>query len=491
MPARVALEVTAGPIKGKVFTFDTHDAFLFGRSRDCHARLPENDKTVSRHHFIMEVNPPCATIRDLGSLNGTLVNDKKHGGREPHETPEEASKKLFQEVDLSHGDLVQVGSTEFRVSVFLPIVCSRCGKEIRGGAKRSARSRNRVQICTACRQEDAGGSRASRRGMCSHCGHEITPEPGGPGLGPRMCGPCLEISRENPMAGMMALLREKGKAHGLSENESFPGYRVKGLLGRGAMGAVYLAVREQDDQKVAIKVMLAKVAVDAGLQTLFLREMQITMRLRHPNIVELYDQGAAGGGFYFVMEYCSGGSLEFLMNERGGFLSVDEAKPLMLQALEGLAYAHKQGFVHRDLKPRNILLTAAESRAAKISDLGSSKNFQEAGFSGMTLTGAMSGTPMYMPREQLLNFKYVKPVSDVWGMAATFYRTLTGEYPRDLEPGESPVAAVLKRTAVPIRERHGAIPPKVAKVIDRALSDNLAERYQDAREFLMAMRRAF
>ena len=81
MPGRVCLAVVAGPIQGRQFAFEDHDTFLFGRSPDCHAQLAEADGTASRHHFLLEVNPPAARLRDLGSLNGTYVNGTKYGGR--------------------------------------------------------------------------------------------------------------------------------------------------------------------------------------------------------------------------------------------------------------------------------------------------------------------------------------------------------------------------------------------------------------------------
>src|SRR4029450_10715290 len=81
MPGRVCLAVVAGPIQGRQFAFEAHDTFLFGRSPDCHAQLAEADGTASRHHFLLEVNPPAARLRDLGSLNGTYVNGTKYGGR--------------------------------------------------------------------------------------------------------------------------------------------------------------------------------------------------------------------------------------------------------------------------------------------------------------------------------------------------------------------------------------------------------------------------
>jgi serine/threonine protein kinase len=160
-----------------------------------------------------------------------------------------------------------------------------------------------------------------------------------------------------------------------------------------------------------------------------------------------------------------------------------EAAPIMLQALEGLAYAHQKGFVHRDLKPQNILLTARERGVAKVSDFGLAKNFQKAGFSGMTATGSVAGTYPFMAREQVTNFKYVKPVSDVWSMGATLYFMLTGEFPRDFRRGQDPMEVILRGNIVSIRKRDSSIPRNVAEVIDRAVADKDRERYQTAAEF--------
>ena len=99
MKSLVRLEILDGPLKGRKFEFAEHDTFIFGRALDCHAHLP-NDTLVSRHHFLLEVNPPLARLRDLGSLNATHVNNLKCGGREKGETPEEGAKRRYPAVDL-------------------------------------------------------------------------------------------------------------------------------------------------------------------------------------------------------------------------------------------------------------------------------------------------------------------------------------------------------------------------------------------------------
>ncbi|MEA3440986.1 MAG: protein kinase, partial [Chloroflexota bacterium] len=145
----------------------------------------------------------------------------------------------------------------------------------------------------------------------------------------------------------------------------------------------------------------------------------------------------------------------------------------------------------RDLKPQNILLTGSERKLiAKVTDYGLSKNFDKAGWSGMTMTGDVAGTVPFMPRDQVRNFKYAKPPVDVWSMGATFYNLLTGEFPRDFAPRKDPILQVLQNPVVPVRKRDSSIPKGVADVIDTALSDDVKNRYQDGGEMLAALEQA-
>ena len=419
MPARVTLTVTAGPLAGRVFSYDRHDTFLFGRSPDCHAELAANDTTASRHHFLLEVNPPGARLRDLGSLNGTHVNGQKHGGRGRQESPEEAARRRLPEVDLRDGDHIRVGATVFEVAI--------------EGHRSTAPA-------------DA-------------------PEDGGSGL-----ESLLGVRPAVPL--------------------DVPGYLVGKMIGRGGMGAVYLAKRQEDGSTVALKVMLAQTDVDDAARENFQREIEITRSLRHPRIVSLFDHGSAGSTFYFAMEYCAGGSLSAALLQRQKPLDLDVAMRLSQQVLEGLSFAHEQGFIHRDIKPENILLASAEMTVAKLTDFGLAKSFQQAGLSGMTATGFAAGTLQFMPREQLTNFRLLRPASDVWSMGATVYYMLTLRYVRDFQAAKDPLAVVLGGNVVPIRDRKPQIPAALAEVVDRAVDDDLVRRYSSATEFRDALRKA-
>ncbi len=416
MAARVTLKVTAGPLAGRVFSYDRHDTFLFGRSPDCHAELAANDTTASRHHFLLEVNPPRARLRDLGSLNGTHVNGEKHGGRGRQESPEEAARRRLPEVDLRDGDQIRVGATVFEVAI---------------------------------------------EGYHSTAPADL-PGDGGSGL-------------ESLLGVRPAVPVE------------IPGYAVGKLIGRGGMGAVYLAKRQEDGSTVALKVMLAQSDVDDAARENFQREIEITRSLRHPRIVSLIDHGSAGSRFYFAMEYCAGGSVADLQRRQPGGLPLTLSVRIALEALEGLAHAHERGFVHRDLKPENLLLADDTGGGAKVTDFGLAKSFQQAGLSGMTATGAVAGTLYFMPREQLTQFRLLKPVSDVWSMGATLYHMLTAAYPREFRPGEDPLPIILRGGVVPIRARDPRLPERVAAVVDRSVVDAVPERYQTAGEFRAAL----
>jgi serine/threonine-protein kinase len=485
MPGQVTLHVSKGPIKGQVFAFEEHDTFIFGRSPDCHAQLPADDATASRHHFILEANPPDVRIRDLGSLNGTYVNETKYGGRAKGETPEEAAQRKFPEVDLKDGDVIRVGETVFTVRVEMPAVCCDCGRRIADSEKKACEWVAGTFICPRCREKALKANEPPKKPepiRCKQCGKDVSNEVGGR-RGDYVCQSCQAKAEADPVAVLMKLMQEHLRGRGEAAPSGVPGYELGKLLGRGGMGAVYLAKRKEDGATAAVKVMLSKIAVDEDARQGFQREIEVTRSLRHSNCVELLDHGSAGSAFYFAMEFCPGGSVDGLMERHSGKIPLKEAAPIMLQALEGLAYAHQKGFVHRDLKPQNILLTARERGVAKVSDFGLAKNFQKAGFSGMTATGSVAGTYPFMAREQVTNFKYVKPVSDVWSMGATLYFMLTGEFPRDFRRGQDPMEVILRGNIVSIRKRDSSIPRNVAEVIDRAVADKDRERYQTAAEF--------
>lgn len=500
MPAKVLLQVTSGPIQGTVFSFESHDTFLFGRHDSCHARLPK-DPMVSRNQFILEVNPPDVRLRDLASLNGTYVNGVKYGGRAAHENPQDAAGRQFPDVDLSDGDRISVGNTTIQVSIAVPLTCGQCGAEIAADDRPSAEWMPGSFLCHTCRGKLSTGDYAgsvypllttARKPAevgpaCERCGKNVAHEVG-QRRGQYVCQSCrAEVLSGGDVRQLLqqAVERQNDQPTGIA------GYDLGKVLGKGGMGIVHQAVRKSDGAVVAVKVMLPSVAVDESARRMFLREIDVTRRLRHENLVALLDSGSAGSAFYFALEFCNGRSLDRLMAHQGGKLPLAIAGPIMLQCLAGLEFAHAQGFVHRDLKPPNILLhREGATWTSKVSDFGLAKNFESAGLSGMTATGTAGGTFDFMPREQLTDFKFVRPVSDIWSIGATFYNVLTGQFPRNRGAGSDPVDVILNAKPVPIRQRNSAIPQGVAAVIDRALAVNEGERFPSAGEMKAALAQA-
>lgn len=455
MPGTLSLTITSGPMADKMFTFDEHDTLLGGRLPDCHICLPD-DRSVSRHHFLLEVNPPDARIRDLGSLHGTYINGQKYGGRAKHETPEEGAKRAYPQVDLRDGDEVKVGATIFQIHL------------------------------EAMPASEAGSEEAVK---CQRCGASAPAEEGAAQQGGYLCAACHLSPEFDPFAALAAIFKQAPQA--AKPHVLLADYEVGKLLGAGGMGAVYLASHKRTGEQAAVKVMLSRVNVSDEARQKFLREIETTSTLRHQHIVRFLGHGAEGSIFYFLLEYCAGGSVADLMKRRGGKLAWEEARPILLHALQGLAYLHEQGFVHRDLKPHNLLLAGtAGAWTAKVSDMGLAKSFENAGFSGMTVTGNASGSFPFMPREQLINFKRVQPVSDVWAMGATCYSILTGTFPRTQRPGEDPMLAILRGEIIPIRQRNPQVPARVAAVIDQALANKEEERFSHAGEMYAVLVRA-
>jgi len=458
----VKLKIISGPMSGRDFEFNEHDVFIFGRASDCHCCLPD-DQYISRHHFLLEVNPPEVRLKDLGSLNGTYLNGMKFGGRRKDEQPEEAAKRTTY-CDVKNGDLLKVGNSTISIALGdandkqAPAVCIKCGRAIAANEWDELAYMGGSFLCRACRAKLA------------------------------VPIPSIKEDVKGAKANVLddLLLGIFGSDQ---SSPNIPGYQILGEIGKGGFGKVYLVKRNRDGKEAALKVMLSrkKHANDKDIQR-FQREMKICMDLQHKNIVALDEQGNHNGMFYFTMEFCPGGNMGRMIDKRGKPLEVDEALPMMLQVLDGLAYAHARSIVHRDIKPENILLDQS-LKVAKISDFGLSKNFEQAGLSGFTAAGEYAGTPHYMPKEQLLDYKHTKPASDIFSIGATFYYMLTAAYVYDFNSGSDPLLEILEGKVIPIRQRKN-MASKLADVIDKSISPESKDRYQDATEMKRDLQRA-
>jgi len=435
---RVILEVQQGPRKGRSFVFDRHDTFIVGRSRFVHCPMPE-DLALSRDHFMIEINPPQCELRDLGSTNGTFVNNHR-----------------VERVRLTSDDVIAAGQSVFRV---------------------------RVESASALSSgDDLGGTQPRTESVSS---------------GPIRCAGCGALAPQN-----LTIIGPVGATSGdavewwcgacrsevTSLPQPVPYYTTLRELGRGAMGVVYQARHNLTGKMVALKLIMPETATTRSAIDRFQREMSVISQLRHPHIVEWYEQGMSRGQFWFAMEYVAGTNLETLAKADPARYPVDQGCRLTCQILKGLEQAHHLGFVHRDIKPENILIAqTAEGLTVKISDFGLAKSIRGVGLSGLTFSGEMRGTVPFMPPEQMLDFKTVTPLADLYGTAATLYYLLTCQYIYD-EPagGGDLIRMLLEEPPIPIRDRRPDVPKALADVIAKCLARDPKARFPDA----ASMRRA-
>jgi eukaryotic-like serine/threonine-protein kinase len=299
------------------------------------------------------------------------------------------------------------------------------------------------------------------------------------------------------------------RADGAPELAFLKGHRIVRELGRGGFGAVFL-LADAEQQTAAIKIAILDPRVeprygDPMARRKFLREIDIAKAVHHPNVVAYGGSGSTDEGLFFTMEYCAGGSVGHLVTTEGR-LPAGRAVRIISQALDGLHHMHTvditakvaggeivkaRGLVHRDVKPDNLLLASdAPDAIVKVADYGMSKAFETAGWSGITATGQAAGTPIFMPRVQLVRFRDAKPEVDVWATAACLYWMLTLEFPRHFPAsarGAAMFDAVMTEPVVPIRSRLASVPTALADVLDAALAETPSLRFASAADFKQAL----
>lgn len=430
---RVTLHVVAGPQTGRSFTFDQHDTFMIGRSEDAQFCLP-HDRFFSRHHCILEIAPPQAFLRDLGSTNGTFVNGLR-----------------VETAYLKHGDRIQGGETVLEVSV--------AADPVEPGGQYYPESTEPSLITIAC----------------LNCGKIASAEASRPDAKlSYVCEECREKLKQNP--------------------QPIPGYQMMRMLGQGGMGSVMLARSVKDGRAVAVKTLLPEVAVSEQSLKRFLREIEVAASLQHPNIVSYIEHGTHNGIVYLVTEYVSGMDASKLAKKRGGKLNFKEVIKIIEQTLSALDFAHNKGFVHRDIKEQNILVEGHyPNYLAKLTDFGLSKSYKQTGMSGVTMVGDVAGTIAYMPPEQVRDFKEVRPPSDIYAVGMTAYSLLTGAHALDISPKAGiaeTVKAIFEKPIIPIASRVPEVPIRVSAVIETALAKQVELRWRTAGEMREALLRA-
>jgi serine/threonine protein kinase len=272
-------------------------------------------------------------------------------------------------------------------------------------------------------------------------------------------------------------------------------YRLERELGRGGMATVYLAHDLRHDRRVAVKVLRPELSDLIGRDR-FLREIEIAARLQHPNILPLFDSGSAPGALYYVMPYVDGESLRDRL-DREKQLSLDEALAIAGEIADALAYAHRQGVVHRDIKPGNILLSGASTGGpvadrghALVADFGIARAIRAAGTESRTTRGIAVGTPAYMSPEQAGGQDEVDERSDLYSLACVVYEMLAGQPPFTGRTPQAIAARHLHEPPPSLRVVRPSLPPGIQVVVETALAKVRADRYPTVGRFVSALEEA-
>lgn len=474
---KVRLDVISGPQAGQTYSFDGADSFVVGRSPKVHLVLdPRADRFISRTHFLLDIRPPRIIINDLESTNGTFVNETR-----------------VSRFELSDGDEIRVGRTRIKVRVLdggigeQPLVpaqppARQVTEPARAVAAAQVTQRSTVELdqaCLVCKRDLSRWANAD--GMAQEYADSRY-----------ICPTCTA----------------RHTAEGLQVTQ-VADYRFIAEIGRGGMGVVYRAVHQPTRRIFAVKLILPEVARDERSLLMFQREVGIQSAVIHRNLVRIYEQGQEEGSCFLTAEYLAGGDLEKLVTSVfKGTVAPKLACRLIIDVLGGLQALHDHGFVHRDLKPPNLVLSHdyRDPRAvAKVTDYGLAKSFEEAGNSlfDYTRAGEAGGSLMFMPPEQILDYRYVRPPTDVYAAGVSLYYLLSASYTVDfpttsqaislaVKGGKrrNPIEIILEEAPVPILQRKPTLPPNLARVVDRAVQKELTSRFQTAAEFEKQLRDA-
>jgi serine/threonine protein kinase len=265
-------------------------------------------------------------------------------------------------------------------------------------------------------------------------------------------------------------------------------YLIKGELGRGGMGAVYLAEQPGLGREVAIKELILSPAADPTALMRFLQEAQVMARTSHPNLVQVHDLEQIGDANYIVLEFVRGRSLRDMVNL--GPVPLPQTFAVMHGVLQALDYAHKHAIVHRDMKPENVLLS--DEGNVKVADFGIARLTDDSGPGGTaTKTGTTVGTPQYMSPEQVASSK-VDGRSDLYSAGIMLYELVVGQPPFTASEADGPFTLMAKHVQAPPMPpsvRRPGIDMRLEEMILKSLSKRPEDRFQTGEEFDTTMSR--
>ena len=260
-----------------------------------------------------------------------------------------------------------------------------------------------------------------------------------------------------------------------------PGYKILGKLGAGAMAIVYKARQLSLNRIVAIKILPKRFSENPEYVERFYKEGQAAGRLNHPNIVQAIDVGEAGGYHYFVMEYVEGKTISDDLTD-GNFIKESEALEIIIQVAHALEHAHACNLIHRDVKPKNIMINS--SGVVKLADMGLARGTSDIE-AAQSEEGKAYGTPYYIAPEQIRGKIDIDGRADIYGLGATFYHMVTGRVPFMADNSADVMRKHLKEKLIPPDHINTSLSAGVSEVIEIMMAKDRENRYQNVQELLV------
>lgn len=265
-----------------------------------------------------------------------------------------------------------------------------------------------------------------------------------------------------------------------SNSQRIPGYKILQKLGAGAMATVFLARQISLDRYVAIKVLPKRFSASESFIERFYKEGRAAAKLNDPNIVQAYDVGNAGEHHYFVMEYVDGETV-YCMIKRERRIEEQAALKIVRQVASALSHAHDRGFIHRDIKPKNIML--AKNGTVKLADLGLARAVTDKQ-AAEAEAGRAYGTPFYISPEQIRGKVAIGPEADIYGLGATMYHMTTGRVPFEGRTPSQVMHRHLRDEVVPPDHVNPKLSAGTAQIIEMMLEKRPSDRYHAASDLI-------
>lgn len=263
-------------------------------------------------------------------------------------------------------------------------------------------------------------------------------------------------------------------------SSQIPGYKILGKLGSGAMAVVYKAKQVSLDRTVAVKVLPKKFVQKSDYVERFYKEGRIAAKMNHNNIVQAIDVGEVGGLYYFVMEFVEGKTLYDDLS-KGKIFNEDEAIDLILQLVAALGHAHSLGLIHRDVKPKNIMIS--KENVVKLADMGLARETSDMK-AAKHEQGKAFGTPYYIAPEQIRGLVDIDGRADIYALGATLFHMVTGRVPFEASSPSEVMKKHIKEPLTPPDHINTALTAGISEVIEFMMAKDRDERYKNMEEVL-------